>query len=155
NTSRDPDDDPSTINKLIRGLLVSFDRVGFVGYTATPFANIFIGMDDDNAEFGPDLFPRSFIVNLKAPSDYIGPALVFGHSGDESAGIPEQAPLPMYIRVTDSAAWLPDKHDKAQIPGRLPETLNEALRAFLLVCSTRACRNDVDVHNSMLVHATR
>ncbi len=155
NTSRDPDDNPSTINKLIRRLLVSFDRVGFVGYTATPFANIFIGVDADHAEYGPDLFPRSFIVNLKAPSDYIGPALVFGHPGDESAGIPEQAALPMYIPVRDANDWLPDRHDKTQIPGPLPDSLKEAVRLFILVCAARACRGDVDIHNSMLVHATR
>jgi hypothetical protein len=155
NTSRDPDEDPTTINKLIRLLLVSFDRVGFVGYTATPFANIFIGVDTNHNDYGPDLFPRSFIVNLKAPSDYIGPSLVFGHPGDESAGIPEQSALPMYIPVRDATTWLPDKHNKNQIPGPLPETLKEAVRLFILACAARACRGDIDVHNSMLVHATR
>jgi hypothetical protein len=155
NTSRDPDDDPSTINRLIRKLLVSFERVGFVGYTATPFANIFIGANTKHPEFGADLFPQSFIVNLKAPSDYIGPSLVFGHPGDESAGIPEQTALPMFVPVADAAPWLPDKHDKHQIPGPLPASLKEAVRLFVLVCATRAVRGDVEVHNSMLVHATR
>ena len=155
NTSRDPDDDPTTINRRIRKLLISFNRVGFVGYTATPFANIFIGVDANHAEYGPDLFPRSFIINLKAPSDYIGPGLVFGHPGDESAGIPEESALPMYVPVHNSASWLPDKHDKTQIPGRLPSSLKEAVRLFVLVCATRSCRGSVDVHNSMLVHATR
>ena len=40
--TRDPEQDPTTINRLIRELLNSFDRVSLVGYTATPFANIFI-----------------------------------------------------------------------------------------------------------------
>lgn len=115
NTSRDPDDDPTTINKSIRKLLMSFERIGFVGYTATPFANIFINMDADHQEYGPDLFPRSFIVNLKAPSDYVGPNRVFGHSGDESAGIAEQPPLPMFEKINDASSWLPDKHNKYTI----------------------------------------
>jgi Z1 domain-containing protein len=155
NTSRDPDDDPTTINRLIRRLLISFDRVGFIGYTATPFANIFIGVDSENSEYGPDLFPRSFIVNLKPPSDYIGPSLVFGHPGDESAGIPEQLPLPMYIEVDDTNGWMPDRHNKSHIPGPLPASLKEAIRLFVLVCAARICRGDENVHNSMLVHATR
>lgn len=155
NTSKDPDDDPTTINKSIRKLLMSFDRIGFVGYTATPFANIFIGFDADHQEYGPDLFPRSFIVNLKAPSDYVGPNLVFGHSGDESAGIPEQPALPMFEEIDDASSWLPDRHNKYTIPGPMPESLREAVRAFVLVCAARAARGNINVHNSMLVHATR
>jgi hypothetical protein len=155
NTSDDPESDPSRINALIRKLLLSFDRVGFVGYTATPFANIFIGVDINDTDCGPDLFPRSFIVSLKTPSDYIGPAMVFGNPGDEAAGIPEQSPLPMFVPIDDAAAWLPDKHDKSQMPGPLPSSLRNALRLFALVCAARACRGDADVHNSMLIHATR
>lgn len=155
NTSREPDDDPTTTNRLIRSMLQAFYRVGFVGYTATPFANIFINSDADHHQYGDDLFPRSFIVNLQPPSDYVGPNTLFGHLGDESEGIPEQQPLPTHRSVDDSSNWLPDKHKKDHVPGKLPETLREAIRAFILVCATRAARGDIDVHNSMLVHATR
>src|SRR5262245_39307270 len=77
NTRSDPEADPTTINGLIRELMMSFARVGLVGYTATPFANIFIDptSDFDKSRFGPDLFPQSFIVSLKPPSDYIGPPI--------------------------------------------------------------------------------
>ena len=156
--TRDPDQDPTTINRLIRQLLKSFDRVSFVGYTATPFANIFIPMDVDPlqlARFGEDLFPRSFIVNLKPPSDYIGPDLVFGHPGDESIDIPERPPLPMYVKVDDAGTWMPDKHKKDHFPGTVPKTLQDAVRLFVLVCAARAARGDENTHNSMLVHATR
>jgi len=155
NTARDPESDPSRINALIRELLMSFSRVGFVGYTATPFANIFTHYGDPGGELGPDLFPQSFIVSLKAPSDYIGPALVFGNPGDESAGIPARLPLPMHVPVTDSASWLPDRHKRTWIPGALPSSAREAIRLFVMVCAARALRGDVDVHNSMLVHGTR
>lgn len=155
NTKRDPDADPTTINQLIRTLLKSFEHVGFVGYTATPFANIFISSDDDHPKFGADLFPRSFIVNLQAPNDYVGPGLVFGHPGDESIGIAAQPSLPMFREVNDAAAWLPDRHNKTAIPGQLPASLREAVRAFMLVCAARSARGDEDKHNSMLVHATR
>jgi hypothetical protein len=155
NTARDLEADPTTINRLIRELLVSFQRVGLVGYTATPFANIFIGAEDAHERYGPDLFPRSFVVNLKAPSDYIGPALVFGHPGDESVGIPEQRPLPTHVQVMDAAPWIPDRHRTTHRPGSLPASLEEAIELFVMVCAARGCRGDAEAHNSMLVHATR
>ena len=40
--TKDSADDPTTINKAIRNLLKVFQKSAFVGYTATPFANIFI-----------------------------------------------------------------------------------------------------------------
>lgn len=156
--TRDPDQDPTTINRLIRELMMVFDRVSLVGYTATPFANIFIPLDvnaANRAKFGDDLFPRSFIVNLKPPSDYIGPDRVFGHPGDESINIPERPPLPMFIPVTDASSWMPDKHKKDHYPGSIPTSLQGAVRLFVLVCAARASRGDEQVHNSMLVHATR
>jgi hypothetical protein len=156
--TRDPEHDPTTINRLIRELLIAFDHVSLVGYTATPFANIFIPVDvrpANLARYGEDLFPRSFIVNLKPPSDYIGPDLVFGHPGDESINIPERPPLPMFIRVADAGTWLPDKHKKDHLPGVIPESLQQAVRLFVMVCAARAARGDEHVHNSMLVHATR
>jgi hypothetical protein len=155
NTARDPEADPTKINALIRELLMSFRRVGFVGYTATPFANIFAYHKQMAGALGPDLFPRSFILNLKAPSDYIGPSLVFGHPGDESAGLPAQSALPMHVPVADADFWLPDKHKRTWIPGALPPTAREAIRLFVLICAARAVRGQVDVHNSMLVHGTR
>lgn len=151
----DPDSNPTVINKRIRELLMTFDRVGFVGYTATPFANIFIDPNAGHQDLGPDLFPRSFIVNLKAPSDYVGPNIVFGHAGDESAGIPEQPPLPMFRKIDDTAPWLPDRHRGNATPNAMPESLREAVKAFVLVCAARSARGDMGVHNSMLVHATR
>lgn len=155
NTNKDPEADPRRINGLIRRLLGLFDRVGFVGYTATPFANIFIATSVDHDTYGKDLFPEHFIINLKAPTDYVGPSLVFGHPGDDSVGIPAREPLPMFVEVSDAAGWMPDKHKQTHVPGTLPPSLKEAIRLFALVCAARCCGGDRDVHNSMLVHVTR
>jgi hypothetical protein len=157
NTKSDPDADPTAINGLIRQLMMSFARVGLVGYTATPFANIFIDptSDFDKSKFGPDLFPQSFIVSLKPPTDYIGPDVVFGHPGDESVGLAPRQPLPMYVPVADSQTWIPSPHKKDHTPGPIPASLREALRLFVVACAARAARGDERVHNSMLVHATR
>lgn len=155
--TRDADQDPTVINGLIRQLLMSFARVGFIGYTATPFANIFMDSSDAGSatRYGADLFPRSFIAGLKAPSDYIGPQVVFGHPGDESVGLSPQEPLPMYTEVTDAAAWIPSPHKKDHRPGPLAQSVKQAVQLFLVACAGRHCRGDEKSHNSMLIHATR
>ena len=72
------DEDPTVINGLIRDLLSRFEKNCYVGYTATPFANIFINPDSSDEMLGEDLFPRDFIVSLDAPDNYVGASRVFG-----------------------------------------------------------------------------
>jgi hypothetical protein len=57
--------DPTPINRNICKMISLFNRSAYVGYTATPFANIFIPQNDD------DLFPRDFIINIPAPTKYV------------------------------------------------------------------------------------
>lgn len=73
-----PEYDPTAINLLIRSILNKFDAKTYVGYTATPFANIFIKPDVPEDRVGEDLFPKDFIVMMKKPSNYVGPLEVFG-----------------------------------------------------------------------------
>ena len=145
---------PSEINRLIRLLLYSFDRSSLVSYTATPFANIFIDEEQRSPQWGEDLFPRSFILRMPPPSNYLGPAEVFGVAGDQADG-DERPGLPVVRTVLDSEDWLRTGHRKTEIPGEPPASLKEALRAFVLVCAARAARGQTSVHNSMLVHVTR
>ncbi len=149
--------DVSAINGLIRKLLHSFDQSAYVGYTATPFANIFIYPDPDkkNPEFGDDLFPRSFIINLPAPSNYVGPVRVFGLDTDPAIGLEASEALPIIRVVDDQEGWMPDKHKKDHVPGELPWSLKEAIRAFILSCAARIVRGQENEHNSMLVHVAR
>jgi hypothetical protein len=149
-----PDYDPSTINGLIRQLLRTFEKSAYLAYTATPFANIFIDEDEETDSFGEDLFPRSFIVSLRPPSNYTGVVRVFGLDADVTAGIEADAGIPAIRAVADNEAWLPDKHKKDWIPGELPASLVEATSAFLLATAARRVRGQLG-HNSMLVHVTR
>ena len=55
-------DEVTRINSQIRELLSLFHRSCYVGYTATPFANIFIDPDTDDEALKQDLFPRDFII---------------------------------------------------------------------------------------------
>lgn len=84
----EPEYDPTTINKLIRAILNKFDSKTYVGYTATPFANIFIKYNADEKRIGPDLFPKDFIVMMTQPSNYVGPLQAFGGIDPNDNGLP-------------------------------------------------------------------
>ena len=73
NGEPDLEHDPTVLNQRIRKLLFSFDQCAYLGYTATPFANIFIHEKAKTKELGEDIFPRSFITALPYPSNYISP----------------------------------------------------------------------------------
>jgi len=155
-SSEDEEVDPSAINGLIRQFLDTFDRTAYVAYTATPFANIFIDPDATHSMMGEDLFPRSFIVNLPAPSNYIGPERVFGLAEDIANAIEEVEPLPIVRSVDDYEVWLPDKHRASDhLFGELPATLQEAIIVFLMAGAIRRLRGQHGKHHSMLVHVTQ
>jgi hypothetical protein len=159
-----PDEEhhPKTINSLIRQVLHAFTRKAYVGYTATPFANIFIHHKGATPKEGPDLFPRSFIINLAAPSNYVGPARLFGKMTKEGrkGALPlSRAILDQYDPKTDSG-WMPPKHKKTHIPvyngqAMAPPSLREAICAFVLACTARGLRGQGAAHSSMLIHVTR
>ena len=85
NNGSDPETNPSQINAGIRALLNMFHKKTYLGYTATPFANIlqFDGAEatfswtkkESNFSFNccdEDLFPEDFIQLLYPPSNYVG-----------------------------------------------------------------------------------
>ncbi len=156
------DHQPKAINSLIRKLLLSFSKSAYVGYTATPFANIFIHERGETAEEGPDLFPASFIINLGAPSNYVGPARLFGKPSEHGriGSLPVVRHISDWSTDDDTTGWMPSKHKSGHLPvfsGRteLPDTLRQAIDSFMLVCAIRQLRGQGAQHNSMLVHVTR
>ena len=69
--STDEDTDPTVINHAIRKLISLFPKSVYVGYTATPFANVFINPTSDFLGL-EDLYPKDFIYSLPEPDDYFG-----------------------------------------------------------------------------------
>lgn len=155
NGRADPDFDPTAINGLIRQLLHHFEQSAYVGYTATPFANIFIYKDAFSDEHGEDLFPRNFIVRIPAPANYTGPNEIFGIQEDPLLEHEATSALPIVRLIKDNEDWIPDRHKKDLVVGPLPDSVKLAIRSFILACAVRAARGQVDVHNSMLIHVTR
>ncbi|WP_406477373.1 Z1 domain-containing protein [Streptomyces sp. NBC_01615] len=62
-----PDAERTAINQKISELLRILPRAQYVGYTATPFANVFVDPSDTE-----DIFPKDFIVSLPRPTGYMG-----------------------------------------------------------------------------------
>ena len=139
----------SRINGQIRQLLGLFRRSCYVGYTATPFANIFIDPEQDEAIEEEDLFPRDFIIGLDAPDNYFGPRKVF------LDGMPDDEEPYYLLSITDNEDVLPIKHGKDDDLAALPGSMVEALRAFLVARTIRDLRGQADKHASMLVNASR
>ena len=164
----DPEHDPTAINRCIRRFLFCFEKSAYVGYTATPFANIYIHEQGATAEESEDLFPRSFIMTMPAPSNYVGPVRIFGLDPNEDATRAVE-PLPMHRLVTDHAesldprereGWMPPRHVNGHVPlhngtDDVPPSLRQAVYAFILSCAARRVRGHSGDHNSMLVHVTR
>lgn len=163
--SPDLEHEPKTINRLIRSILHHFSRKAYVGYTATPFANIFIHDRGETQEHGPDLFPAAFITNLAAPSNYVGPGRVFG----SASSTPEDLPLVRPLLENEFQPWMPSKtttspeikpHKNGHRPrwkgdDRVPDSLAEAIRSFMYACAVRKLRGQGSKHSSMLIHVTR
>lgn len=153
----DEDEKVTVINRRIREILAAFEKSAYVGYTATPFANIFINPDaqKQHPDLEDDIFPRSFILNVRPPETYCGPARVFGFDEDPDTGIEGRQPLPLVNIVDDHDDYFPHPHKKDHEPPGLPASLARAIRTFVLICAIRRARGQVSEHNSMLIHVTR
>ncbi|WP_240329195.1 Z1 domain-containing protein [Helicobacter suis] len=132
----------SAINRKIREILNRFKKYSYVGYTATPFANIFINynLKKDNL---PDLFPQDFIRALKTATNYFGAQKIF-----------IDYPKKFLINIEDYEEAFPLKHKKKHQILELPESLVEAIFVFCLNITIRYLRGQ-EKHNSMLVHVSR
>lgn len=134
------DEDPTTINKLIREVLTRFTKSTYVAYTATPFANVFINPD------GGDLFPSDFVYSLNTPSNYIGAGSIFSDAGNHQHQKQD---------ILDADPAFSYGHKKEQPVAALPPSLEEALQTFLISCAIRDLRGEPLRHRSMLINVTR
>ncbi|MFJ3665956.1 Z1 domain-containing protein [Streptomyces sp. NPDC090106] len=123
----------TAINGLVSQLLTLLPRAQYVGYTATPFANVFV--DPADAE---DIFPGDFLISLPRPVDYMG--VRDFHDLDEEG--PGQAEAKHVRGIHDSTG----------------DRLQEAMDAFVLTGALKLHRIDHGVpegpfrHHTMLVH---
>lgn len=135
-------EDPSTINKLIRDIYNNFECAAYVGYTATPFANIFI--NPEKIIGFDDLFPSDFIHRLKSTNEvYFGIDKVFREDRKH-----------IKILNENEDYFIPAKHKPDLDVWQLPSSLKDAICVFLIANCVRTFRGDKTKHRSMMINAS-
>ncbi|MGB3286381.1 Z1 domain-containing protein [Mycolicibacter algericus] len=140
----------ATINPLIRGILRLFPRGTYIGYTATPFANVFIDPKDSD-----DLYPRDFIYPLPPPENYFGPEMLFGRDVPDLDKDDEEG-LDMIRIIPDDDEFLlrpRGKDELAEFYPTMTAELGVAIAWFFLATAARRHRGDTG-NSSMLIHTS-
>ena len=145
NTNK-PELDPTRTNSGIRRIVGLFEKSCYTGYTATPFANIFINPEAYDPEVREELFPRDFIYCLDAPNTYFGPRKVFLNENSEDRHL---------VPIQDCENFLPFSHKKDDDVPELPMSLYSAFNQFVIVRAVRNLRGHANRHCSMLVNVSR
>ncbi|MFT8897972.1 MAG: Z1 domain-containing protein [Acetobacter sp.] len=145
NTNK-PDINPTATNAWIRKILRLFTKNCYVGYTATPFANIFIDPDAFDKDAYGELFPSDFIHSLDAPTTYFGPDKVFLNDASSSA---------ILRQIDDCEEYLPFVHKNGFPVAELPPSLYRALDQFIVARALRNLRGQERKHCSMLINVSR
>lgn len=148
NAARNAELDRTQINKRLLELL-ELPRVAYVGYTATPFANVLINPADAN-----DIYPRSFVYSLPKPKTYFGSRELFGPLISEEEATAADVPHDMIRIVSDAEA---ERHSTKNLLEKGPEitpALADAIIWFVLATAARRVRSSTSKHSSMLIHTT-
>ena len=148
--TKDEKSDPTTINGLIRQLISIFKCKSYIGYTATPFANIFIPHRAEDDIYGKDLFPKDFIACAPRPNLYIGAQEFFG-LGDDA----DVKPMPLWRPIDKGRDFLAKGKDGEVIVSEIPDELKRAVKFFILSTAVRNLRGQRNKPNTMLVHIIR
>ena len=159
NTKKNPEE-TTAINGCIRDLLVLFSKSNYVGFTATPYANIFIDPDTEDAMRKEDLFPRHFIYVLGSPSNYVGPMGIFaGRPDDFDEDFSPASTRGKYSFMLknndDCESFIPLMHRNYFEISEIPQSLQDAIISFFIANTIRDIRGDRTSHRTMLVNVSR
>ncbi|MCC9741307.1 Z1 domain-containing protein [Streptomyces sp. MNU89] len=144
-----PDANRTAINEKISELLKLMPRAQYVGYTATPFANVFIDPSDTE-----DVFPRDFILSLDRPAGYMG--VQDFHDLD--------SPIPPEERTFANSQEKAHVRDVHREDEEDDVCLREAMDMFVLTAAMKVYRECAGPeplgtghfrHHTMLVHESR
>ena len=132
--------DVTPTNRAITDLLRLLPRSQYVGYTATPFANVFVDPTNE-----ADIFPKDFMISLPRPDGYMGVSDFYDLDGrdDDDASRPKEANFVRSVRDEDSK----------------PENLLKAIDSFVIAGALKKFRTSTDPsyrfrHHTMLVHVS-
>lgn len=150
NTNKE-DEDPTKTNEKIEELLFKFTRTSYIGFTATPYANVFINPLTNDEMKKASLFPKDYIYCLDSPSNYIGARNIFGDDSDNQNMIItiENEDDNIKDSIHDI---LPLNHKKNHDFEKVPQSLKEAIATFVVANVIRDLRGDSTAHRSMMIN---
>lgn len=132
------------INKAISEILEETPRSQYIGYTATPFANVFVDPDDEK-----DIFPRDFIISLPEPIGYMGASSFFNSVQPDDA----------QYELDNKKAYIRELTATDQDTATQGRELQRAMAAFIVAGAIKLYRGDLQPslavhyrHHTMLVH---
>jgi len=127
--TKDADEDPTVINREIRAIINNMPNATYVGYTATPFANVFINPDEN------DLYPEDFIYPLSKGKSYFGVERIFGNnpSNEDSE-----------VEANNMIREIPEHElDSLRTQFQPTKSLEKAIVYFLISCAARLYRESL------------
>jgi len=142
----------TAINQALHNImeLTFLKRVAYVGYSATPFANLLIDTTDNES-----LYPRDFVVSLPLNPDYFGPERLFGKAFlDEEE---EESELWDVIRDIPNEEVDLIRPPKRRPIGWMPSmtaSLESAVRWFIIATAIRRFRGQEETWSSMMIHTS-
>lgn len=139
------------INSLIRDLCEKLPKVTYLGYTATPYANVL--MAETSVDGSRDLYPSEFIISLDEPEGYFGAHRLFGEDSDAD----NDSELPYIRRVPDedrSSLQPVSRKERDGFRPLLTTSLKNACDYYLLALAARQARGQGKSHCCMLIHTT-
>lgn len=147
------EEERTTINRLLMEVLDTLPKASYVGYTASPFANVLV-----DPTYPEGLYPRDFIVDLPIPDGYFGPESIFGRAAlEEEEEQKIQGAFDLVRIIPDQEALLLKPRglkDYETFEPTLTESLKSSLRYFWLATAARWARGDKGQHSTMLIHTT-
>lgn len=144
----------TAINKTLTSMLkpTFLPKNAYLGYTATPFANIL-----SNAKDETQLFPRDFIYPLKRSDKYFGAEQLFGREpideADQAVLTERNIIIPIDHDDRDALGTLIDPNNHV-VPVDLPESLHEAIHWFVVATAARRIRSKKNKFSTMLIHTS-
>ena len=144
----------TAINKTLTSILkpTFLPKNAYLGYTATPFANILSDAKDET-----QLFPRDFIYPLKRSDNYFGAEQLFGREpideGDQEVSTERDIIIPIDHADRDSLGTLINPNH-AFSPKVLPKSLHDAIHWFLVATAARRVRSGKNKFSTMLIHTS-
>lgn len=160
---------PTKTNAIIRKICEVFENSNYVGFTATPYANIFINPEKDEKMETTDLFPKDFIYVLPTPDAYIGALRMFSEPDEKNPAYGNCGYMLKFI--TDImeptseilATMSPEKKvfgplyykHPSDWRGILPQSLDDSLKCFYLSNAIRDLDGARNAPRTMLVNVSR